>query len=188
MGKLYQGKQSGFTIVELLIVIVVIGILAAITVIAYNGIQQRAKNASMAATVGAYVKAILSYLTAYVSFPEHTACLGQRYAYGFSGIEETDINGQCQSANKIRENSTFNNQIKEFTNGALPSPPMDTIGTSTNWNRGIHFNNWSGYGGYYIGFVMVGDTGCPSIGGLTMWGAGAAQTNGRVCVGTFPSQ
>lgn len=34
-------KQKGFTIVELLIVIVVIGILAAITIVAYNGIQQR---------------------------------------------------------------------------------------------------------------------------------------------------
>ena len=34
-------KQKGFTIVELLIVIVVIAILAAITIVAYNGIQQR---------------------------------------------------------------------------------------------------------------------------------------------------
>ena len=33
-----QVKQRGFTIVELLIVIVVIGILAAITIVAYNGI------------------------------------------------------------------------------------------------------------------------------------------------------
>ena len=34
--------RRGFTIVELLIVIVVIGILAAITIVAYNGIQKRA--------------------------------------------------------------------------------------------------------------------------------------------------
>ena len=34
--------QSGFTIVELLIVIVVIGILAAITIVAYSGITARA--------------------------------------------------------------------------------------------------------------------------------------------------
>lgn len=38
-----RAKQKGFTIVELLIVIVVIAILAAISVVAYNGIQQRAK-------------------------------------------------------------------------------------------------------------------------------------------------
>ncbi len=34
--------QAGFTIVELLIVIVIIGILAAITIVAFNGIQNRA--------------------------------------------------------------------------------------------------------------------------------------------------
>lgn len=32
-------SRSGFTIVELLIVIVVIGILAAVTIVAYNGVQ-----------------------------------------------------------------------------------------------------------------------------------------------------
>ncbi len=37
-----KAKQSGFTIVELLIVIVVIGILAAITIVAYSGITARA--------------------------------------------------------------------------------------------------------------------------------------------------
>ena len=36
-------KQKGFTIVELLIVIVVIGILAAISLTAYNGVQTKAK-------------------------------------------------------------------------------------------------------------------------------------------------
>lgn len=41
-----KNKNSGFTIVELLIVIVVIGILAAITIVAYNGIQERARLAS----------------------------------------------------------------------------------------------------------------------------------------------
>jgi prepilin-type N-terminal cleavage/methylation domain-containing protein len=40
-------KQTGFTIVELLIVIVVIGILAAITIVAYNGIQQRARTSTL---------------------------------------------------------------------------------------------------------------------------------------------
>lgn len=39
--------QKGFTIVELLIVIVVIGILAAITIVAFNGIQNRANNTAI---------------------------------------------------------------------------------------------------------------------------------------------
>lgn len=37
-------KQKAFTIVELLIVIVVIGILAAITIVAYNGVQARSRD------------------------------------------------------------------------------------------------------------------------------------------------
>lgn len=39
--------RSGFTIVELLIVIVVIGILAAISIVAYNGIQNRANDTAV---------------------------------------------------------------------------------------------------------------------------------------------
>ncbi|OKX84279.1 type IV pilin protein [Corynebacterium glutamicum] len=41
------GRRSGFTIVELLIVIVVIGILAAISIVAYNGIQNRAHDTTI---------------------------------------------------------------------------------------------------------------------------------------------
>lgn len=41
--------QAGFTIVELLIVIVVIGILAAITIVAYNGIQDRSRKTTVIA-------------------------------------------------------------------------------------------------------------------------------------------
>ncbi|MBC7869074.1 prepilin-type N-terminal cleavage/methylation domain-containing protein [Candidatus Saccharibacteria bacterium] len=39
-----RSRQIGFTIVELLIVIVVIGILATITAIAYSGVQQSARD------------------------------------------------------------------------------------------------------------------------------------------------
>jgi len=45
-------KSQGFTIVELLIVVVVIGILAAITIISYNGITRQATGAVMKSELG----------------------------------------------------------------------------------------------------------------------------------------
>lgn len=49
-------SESGFTIVELLIVIVVIGILAAITIVSYNGITARANTNSAKANATAFLK------------------------------------------------------------------------------------------------------------------------------------
>ena len=42
----YKNSTRGFTIVELLIVVVVIAILAAITIVSYNGISQSARNSA----------------------------------------------------------------------------------------------------------------------------------------------
>lgn len=57
---MYKTK-SGFTIVELLIVIVVIGILAAITIVAYNGIQSRARDTQRAQDISTLIKALEIY-------------------------------------------------------------------------------------------------------------------------------
>ena len=54
-------NARGFTIVELLIVIVVIAILAAITVVAYNGIQDRANDAIIKSDITAFAKKIKMY-------------------------------------------------------------------------------------------------------------------------------
>lgn len=40
-------NNQGFTIVELIVIVIIIGILAAVTIVAYNGVQDRAKNASL---------------------------------------------------------------------------------------------------------------------------------------------
>ena len=57
----YKSKKiSGFTIVELLIVIVVIAILAAISIVAYNGIQDRARKVQISSDLGQLQKAIMA--------------------------------------------------------------------------------------------------------------------------------
>lgn len=56
-------KRRGFTIVELLIVIVVIAILAAITIVAYNGIQQRSRVTALWTGIVQVNKSLHLYVT-----------------------------------------------------------------------------------------------------------------------------
>lgn len=86
---------SGFTIVELLVVIVVIGILASITVVAYNGVQNNAYNAQIKAGVRSYYQALQVYLVQNGSYPpvpsqvtpsaNDRICLGIGYPGGICG-------------------------------------------------------------------------------------------------------
>lgn len=62
-------KQPGFTIVELLIVIVVIGILAAITIVAYNGIQSRARDTQRKSDTTVITQALEYYYSINGEYP-----------------------------------------------------------------------------------------------------------------------
>ena len=64
-------KERGFTIVELLIVIVVIGILAAISIVAYNGVQNRAKASSGQNLASQIAKKAELFNTSESSYPTH---------------------------------------------------------------------------------------------------------------------
>ena len=62
-------SKSGFTIVELLIVIVVIAILAAISIVAYNGIQARAKDGERLSEIRSIEKALALYYADEGTYP-----------------------------------------------------------------------------------------------------------------------
>ncbi len=57
----YTAQRHGFTIVELLIVIVVIAVLASISIVAFNGVQQRSRDARRAQDMTLIKKALLLY-------------------------------------------------------------------------------------------------------------------------------
>ncbi len=65
--------RRGFTVVELLIVIVVIGILAAITIVSYNGVQRRAADGVTRTTVADAYKILQSYYTFNRNYPSNIA-------------------------------------------------------------------------------------------------------------------
>ena len=68
--------KSAFTIVELLIVIVVIAILAAITIVAYNGVQQRARDTERATELSSIQKALELYWADKGGYPKCGAAPG----------------------------------------------------------------------------------------------------------------
>jgi general secretion pathway protein G len=62
-------RKHGFTIVELLVVIVVIAILASITIVAFRGIQGRARDSQRVADMSAIAKALEIYKSQFGDYP-----------------------------------------------------------------------------------------------------------------------
>lgn len=92
MMQLERTSKKGFTIVELLIVIVVIGILAAIVIVAFNGVTVRARNAMWISEFKGYQKLFMSYQANYGKYP--TMPINNRYCLGNKNIKGPEINAQ----------------------------------------------------------------------------------------------
>ncbi|MBM3210428.1 prepilin-type N-terminal cleavage/methylation domain-containing protein [Candidatus Saccharibacteria bacterium] len=112
--------QRGFTIVELLIVIVVIAILAAITIIAYNGIQERARVASATAFASQLKKKHLLSADGVWSFDE---CSGTTAANNASSQITSNIVGTLEWSSNTPTGSgcagQFNGSTRIRTNATL---------------------------------------------------------------------
>lgn len=132
MGK----SKSGFTIVELLVVIVVIGILASITVVAFNGMRARADDAELASKQSNIYKTLLNYYTVNsyypctndfnattLDIPQSTFTLGTSgpVAFSYATWPNTDgsgfgqSTGQCQSFS-LSYTSKATGQVKIIRN------------------------------------------------------------------------
>lgn len=62
-------RKTGFTVVELLIVMVVIGIIATVSIVAYRTADQRASNASAQSTQVQFMKRAETYMSQYENYP-----------------------------------------------------------------------------------------------------------------------
>ena len=98
-----QSKQKGFTIVELLIVIVVIGILAAISIVAYNGVTQKARDDQRISDARNIINAAASYQSEKGTWPATATDLTGYDTIKLSGTASTRLNagsGALSNSNK----------------------------------------------------------------------------------------
>lgn len=92
-------QSGGFTIVELLIVIVVIAILAAISIVAYNGIQARTKDTARIQKVTEIAKALELYKVDKGQYPPILDASSQEGSCG----SQTDNWGHCDRLKQITD-------------------------------------------------------------------------------------
>ncbi len=166
LGRGRQAKSAGFTIVELLIVIVVIGILAAITIVAFNGVQQRANNTKRIATVKQIMKLIDGYTATYGASPSNvTRCAtADNVCTNNSAILATTINDAFMT--ELRKMGTVPNDMGPAVNGR--------VGMQYNYSSTATFNGeiypirleyWLEGGGTNCGFNSLVTT--AATGGVT---------------------
>lgn len=136
MYKKYHGREEGFTLVELLIVIVVIAILAAISIIAYNGVQDRAKTSAGQSLAREIENKTQLYFVAETTYPSQQNDFADVDA---SRLDE-DIKPFAATADTLDETTADNGNVIAYvpcTNpGTDPATTDDTV-------TGVRIFYWS---------------------------------------------
>jgi general secretion pathway protein G len=130
-------KQKGFTIVELLIVIVVIGILAAITIVAYSGIQNRGHDAAVKADLSNFAKLMEVQKADLGRYPATlTVAMGFKFSKNAYGLDAQSLNVRyCYNSSTdtyvLVSNSKSGNYFMVL-NGVISATTSSNYG----WNTG----------------------------------------------------
>jgi prepilin-type N-terminal cleavage/methylation domain-containing protein len=136
-----QKQFEGFTIVELLIVIVVIGILAAITIVSFNGVSGKAKVAAAQSSLNSAKKQVeIAKTTAGSdSYPASVPGLDSNVTY----TSNTALGGYC-----LVNSSVPNTPYMVTSSNGVPHPGPSTITNGCQiqnivTNPSFEFNNFN---------------------------------------------
>lgn len=148
--------KTGFTIVELLIVIVVIAILAAITIIAYTGIQQRAANSRVISLASQWERTIKLYQVESQLLPNDWTCLGNSVD-DFPADHSQQIGpGQCErNMILINPSPDWTSEFKIVPTAGQTVPTADLLRSNATLPSGELDMYEAGSNGYIRGIVYA---------------------------------
>lgn len=126
--RLKKSTSSAFTVVELLVVIVVIGILATISFVSYNGFRERAINTDRLSVLTNYRDAFISYAGQEGSYPP-VPVTNMYYCLGKNLADSAYINskgGGSPPATVLGQPAQYCNQLLNPTQRYAGYPPLNT--------------------------------------------------------------
>lgn len=126
-------RQEGFTIVELLIVIVVIGILAAIVITTYAGIQAKARNAKRQTDLNSIQTNLEAYFSTNGHYPSYADLNSSTWiAANMKSLDLTALLDPSATCTQGTSNCLVNQATAPTTSGAYDYYPVDSTGSSAN--------------------------------------------------------
>ena len=135
-----SSPNRGFTIVELLIVVVIIAILAAITIVAYNNIQGRSRTSSAQAAATSAIKKAITYHTETGAYPTASSVLTGAASTTTYRLAGTTFDGTALSSGNLPLAPSELNFYKCGT-GASTAAPATAADVTT--QTGVRIDYWN---------------------------------------------